>query len=245
MFEKPIKITSFDVFPNGTVKPSALLKYMQQIAREDCDAVGCTYPFIRSLNTVFVVTKLGIELDRPLVSGETITIRTYNNRINGIVFDREYEFLSDGEEIGHCSSSWVLVRYDTRALVRPKDFPFEFVSYEKDCRLVDVPRRLDDEGCVPSAERVVRVSDLDENNHLNNCIYADIALDAVTGFDGLSEAVTGVTVIFRNEAKLGDVLQTSERRGDGNVFVKAYNQTTDKPCFEALFTFSREAPAGK
>ena len=239
MFEKPIKITSFDVFPNGTAKPSALLRYMQQIAREDCDAVGCTYPFMRENNTVFVITKLGLELDRPLVSGETITIRTYNNRISGIIFDREYEFLSDGEEIGHCSSFWVLVRYDNRSLVRPKDFPFDFVSYEKDCREVEVPRRLDDEGVSPAAERVVRVSDLDENDHLNNCIYADVALDAVTGFDGLSEAVTGVTILFRNEAKLGDVLQPSERRGDGNAFVKAYNKTADKPCFEALFNFKR------
>lgn len=132
MFEKAVTITSFDVFPNSTVRPSALLKYMQQIAREDCDAAGCTYPFMREQNTVFVITKLGLDLDRPIRAGEIVTIRTYNNRINGIFFDREYDFFADGEPIGHCSSYWVLVRYDTRALVKPKDFPFEFVSHNID-----------------------------------------------------------------------------------------------------------------
>lgn len=237
MFEKPVTITSFDVFPNSTVKPSALLKYMQQIAREDCDAAGCTYPFMREQNAVFVITKLGLDLDRPIRAGEIVTIRTYNNRINGIFFDREYDFFADGETIGHCSSYWVLVRYDTRALVKPKDFPFEFVSHNIDCREVEVPRRYDGEGYTPAAERVVRVSDLDENNHLNNCIYADVALDALPDFDGLSRAVTGLRIIFRNEAKLGDRLSPTTKQNGSAAFVNAYNATTDKPCFESEFQF--------
>ena len=58
MIEKQIRISSFDVLPNGTVKPSALLRHMQQAAREDCDAMGCTYPYMREQNTVFVLIRL-------------------------------------------------------------------------------------------------------------------------------------------------------------------------------------------
>lgn len=239
MKEQQIKIASTDVFPNSTVRPSALQRYMQQLAREDCDDMGCTYPFMREHNTVFVVTKLGISLDRPLREGETFTLRTYNNSISGITFDREYDILSNGSEIGHCSSLWVLVRYDTRALVRPRDFPFEFECKQLDCRKVEMPRGFSGDGMIECGRRVVRVSDLDENNHLNNCVYPDIALDAIDDFDGLSEYVSGMRIIFRHEAHRLDELVISSRREDSRQTVFAHNDTTGQPCFEAEFLINK------
>jgi len=237
MIEKSIRISSFDVFPNGTVKPSALQRYMQQLAREDCDQFGCTYPFMREKNTVFVVTKLGVELDRAIREGETVTLRTYNNSITGITFDREYEFLSDGTEIAHCSSLWVLVRYDTRALVRPRDFGFDFECCRRECRKIELPRSIPSEDLTDRGERVVRLSDLDENNHLNNCVYSDIALDSLSEFDGLGSAVSGMKIIFRHEARRDDVLKLSSRSDADGSAVFAHNETSGAPCFEAVFAF--------
>ena len=239
MTETTVKITSFDVFPNGTIKPGALLRYLQQCAREDCDRGGCTYPYMREQNTVFVLTKLGLDLSRPIRSGELLTIRTYNNRITGILFDREYDLSIEMESVGHCSSFWVLVRYDTRALVRPKEFPVEFYSYEIDCPTVEIPRRFGNEDAAFAGERLVRVSDLDENNHLNNCAYADIALDALPGFNGLDRAVTGCRILFSNEAKLGQTLALSTKQNENTAGVSALNQTTEKPCFDSLWKFER------
>lgn len=239
MTETTVKITSFDVFPNGTAKPASLLRYMQQCAREDCDRGGCTYPFMREHNTVFVLTKLGLDLTRPLRSGEVLTIRTYNNRITGILFDREYDLFVGDEAVGHCSSFWVLIRYDTRALVRPGDFPVAFFCHEIDCPMVDIPRRFGNEDASPAGERVVRVSDLDENDHLNNCTYADIALDALPAFDGLTHAVTGCRILFSNEAKRGQTLALSVKQSDTTAGVSALNTTTQKPCFDSLWKFER------
>lgn len=235
MTETTAKITSFDVFPNGTVKPSSLLRYLQQCAREDCDRGGCTYPYMREQNTVFVLTKLGFDLSRPIRSGELLTIRTYNNRINGILFDREYDLSIGMEPVGHCSSFWVLVRYDTRALVRPKDFPVEFYSHEIDCPAVEIPRRFGNEDALPAGERQVRVSDLDENDHLNNCAYADIALDALPDFNGLDRAVIGARILFSNEAKLGQTLALSAKQNENTAGVCALNTTTQKPCFDSIW----------
>ena len=238
MLERNLKITSFDVYPNSTVKPSALQRHMQQLAREDCDERGCTYPFMRGLNTVFVITKLGMELYRPIYEGEEITFRTYNNSVAGITFDREFEFLSDGKEIGRCTSLWVLVHYDTRALVRPRDFPFEFEQTKFDCRIIDVPRSIPHEGAEPCGNRIVRLSDLDENNHLNNCVYPDIALDSLDVFDGLVKYVSGYSIIFRHESRRGDVLELSARQDANGASVFAHNATSGNACFESAFTFA-------
>ena len=237
MLEKSYVIAGGDVYPSGDLRPSALMKYMQQMAREDCDALGCTYAFMRDNNTVFVLTKTGLEFFRPIKAGETVTVRTLNNDIDGIIFDREYEIFVGDIEVAHASTFWVLIRYDTRTLVRPKDFPFEFTSYHKDCYAVEVPRRISADGLTVTEERRVRVSDLDENNHLNNCVYADIALDSVDGFDGLNASVKAIKMIFRHEARLGDRLEVlSAANGDG-VIVTAVNKTSGKPCFESEVTF--------
>ena len=88
MLEKNYVIASYDVYPSGYAKPSAIMRYMQQLAREDCDAMGCTYKFMRDKNTVFVLTRSGLRFFRPIKSGEVVTIKTYNNSIDGIIFDR-------------------------------------------------------------------------------------------------------------------------------------------------------------
>ena len=237
MLEKKIRIQSFDVFPNGTLKPSALMRHMQQIAREDCDGMGATYSFMRSLNTVFVLTRLAVEIYAPVRDGEELLLKTYNNSIHGVIFDREYELMSKGRIAAKATTLWTLVRYDTRSLVRPKDFPVRFEAVNLDITGIDIPRRFEETGLVPCGERIVRTSDLDENDHLNNCVYADIALDAIDEFDGLNETVGGIKIIFRHEARRGDKLLVSRREEDGRHIVFAHNETTDMPCFETEISF--------
>ena len=223
MTERQIKISSYDVYPNSMAKPSALQRYMQQTAREDCDQAGCTYRFMRERNTVFVITKLGLEIYRPPEEGETITVKTYNDSITGITFDREFEFFSGGDLIARCSSLWVLVKYDDRIHGAPA---------------VELPRAISSEGLIKRGEREVRLSDLDENDHLNNCVYPDIALDSVAGFDGKSSFVSSATVIFRHEARRGDILEVSSsplENGICRVFAK--DITSGNPCFESAFGF--------
>lgn len=233
MLDKVIRIQSFDVYPNGTLKPSALMRHMQQLAREDCDGLGATYAFMRELNTVFVLTRLAFELDKPVNDGEELLLKTYNNTITGVIFDREFEIFSGEEQIGRATTYWTLVRFDTRSLVRPKDFPVKFESHDFGIQSVEIPRRFDPEGLADCGERLVRVSDLDENDHLNNCVYADIALDEIPEFDGVAHWVRSVRLIFRREAKRGDRLLLSKKEENGRFVVFAVNGGKDTPCFEA------------
>lgn len=237
MKDTTIVVKSYDVFPNGAIKPSALMRYMQQLAREDCDALGCTYDFMRNLNTVFVTTKLGIEFYRPIKVGEVLQMRTYNNEINGIIFDREFDIKIGGEEVAHASTFWVLVKYDDRSLCRPSDFPYEFFSHHLDCKKVDIPRRLAEGDMQTISERVVRVSDLDENNHLNNCVYADITVDSLPLFNGLDQTIRTIKVIYRHEARLNDVLDISLSKAFGKFSLKADNKTSNSVCFESQVEF--------
>ena len=238
MLEKKITVASFDVYPNSTLKPSALQRIMQQIAREDCDQIGCTYNAMREVNMVFVLTKLGIDIKKPIFAYDELTVRSYHNKVSGITSVREFEFFRDGEEIIHATTQWVIVQFDTRKLVRPREFPFDLTEHNIDCATIDIPRAIVSDGELEErGRRVVRLSDLDENDHLNNCVYSDISMDFIDSYNRTSNYVNHLKIIFRHEARINDSLTVSVGKNGSLNTVFAYNETTDMPCFEAEFGF--------
>lgn len=238
MIERKITVASFDVYPNSTLKPSALQHYMQQLAREDCDEMGCTYIMMRDVNMVFVMTKLGIDIYEPIFAYDEITIKTYNNRVSGVTFEREFEIFKNERKVGHATTQWVIVKYDNRQIVRPRDFPFEIPAHNLDCGSVVLPRAINAENTLLSAERIVRLSDLDENDHLNNCVYSDIAMDVIP-YDRKDDFVKSVRIIFKQEARIDDVLNLTMGENESSFAVTAHNSTGDKPCFESSFALGK------
>ncbi len=244
MIEKTLPVASFDVYPNSIIKPAALQRYMQQVAREDCDNLGCTYINMRDVNMVFVMTKMRISVAKPIYAYDEFTLRTFNNRVSGVTFEREFEMFKDGEKIIHATTQWVIVNYDSRRIVRPKDFPFEIPAHNLDCGSLALPRNIVPDGEVSDCgTRVVRLSDLDENDHLNNCIYSDIAMDFVPNFDRKTDYVKDIKIIFRQEARINDILSvsssTKEDENGINYVISAYNTSGDKPCFDAEITLGK------
>lgn len=237
MLEKKITVASFDVYPNSTLKPSALQKYMQQLAREDCDAMGCTYIDMRNVNMVFVMTKMGININCPVFAYDELTVRTYNNRISGVTFEREFEFYRKGEEVIHATTQWVIVNFDDRKIVRPRMFPFEIPAHNIDCASVEIPRAIViPEESARVGQRTVVLSDLDENDHLNNCVYSDIAMDVVADYDRVNDFVKSVKIIYRHEARINEILSLSVGKSaanDGNYTISAFNESNQMACFEA------------
>ena len=240
MLEKSYRVASYDVSPDGLIKVSALQKYMQQLAREDCNGYGATYENMRRDNMVFVITKLGLELYTDIHSEDVITMRTYNNKIEGVQFNREFEITKNGKLAAVASTYWVLLNFEKRTVVRPKLFNYPLSSYNIKDKGIEIPRSIfDGQGNVIEAGvRKVVFSDLDENNHLNNCVYSDIALD-YSPFDLSQCTIRKVLINFVHEARFGDELNISIVRGENSYCVNAHNITKDKPCFEAELTFTK------
>lgn len=234
MIERIINVKSYDVFPNSTMKPSALQHYMQQFAREDCDEMGITYNDMRKVNMVFVMTKLAISVNKPVFAYDVLTVKTFNNSIKGVTWEREFEFFRNGEKVIHATTQWVVVQFDDRKIIRPRDFPFEIEALGIDCGSLDIPRGIKASEVMENrSERRVRLSDLDENDHLNNCVYSDITMDYIDEYNRETDYVKDVVVIFRHEAKIDDVLSVSVGEIDGKFVVNALNTTNESPCFEA------------
>ncbi len=234
MKEQTISICSYDVLPDGTVKPSALQRYFQQIALDDVSASGATYPAMREHSMVFVLTKLRMEILRPIRSGDTVTLSTYPYKIEGVNFFRAFEVWR-GEELVCCADSrWVLINYARRTILRPSELPFLLTPAMPTVPLPVLPRRITPVRAPESTTaRKVLLTEVDENRHLNNCVYSDYLLDHLPA-DILRNPLRSLCILFDHEAYLGDTVELRYERVEEGYIVDALDRTNEKSCFQAL-----------
>jgi len=134
----------------------------------------------------------------------------------------------------------VLINYDKRNVIRPKNFIYPIKSYNKQIDSIEIPRKIFNENGSEynAGKRKVVFSDLDENNHLNNCVYSDIALD-YSPIDLNKYSINKTLINFVNEARLNDELNISVIKGENSYCLNVYNDTADRPCFEAELFFTQ------
>lgn len=238
MFEQKIKIKSYDVDHNDNLRVSSLLKYFQQIARENLDEFGMTYSFLRQYNIVFVLTKYAIKLHSHIHSDQTVILKTSPCAVHGVSFVRDFVLESDdGKKLAEASSAWVIIDYEKRSILRPNRLPMQVPVME---RLVNfLPERTNVlEEFAFTFNSKVTYSKLDANNHLNNCNYVDIVMDGL--YANLQSGVpdfSAVNMQFEHEAKLGDELCVNYVCEGNKYFVKCQNITSDNICFSAELEF--------
>jgi len=73
---------------------------------------------------------------------------------------------------------------------------------------------------------------LDENRHLNNCLYADLIFDYTNRVYTSPE----IQISFMNEAREDDVIAISRIVSEGCEYFIGYNETHGTRCFEAAVT---------
>ena len=177
MYIKPITIASFDVDRNGNAKVSALMRYFQQIARENIDQFGMTYDFLRQNNIVFVLTKYKIKIHDKILSDCEYIFKTAPCAIHGISFIRDFLIEDKNRKIvAEASSTWIIIDYINRSILRPNKLPKEIPPCDK---LVDfIPERirtnvLEGDLCqnkMTDYQTKVSYTLLDQNNHLNKLL---------------------------------------------------------------------------
>ena len=233
---RDFQVNSFDVDASGYVRPCALMRSMQQLAGDDAAQYGLSYRQMREDGHVFVLYAMKLEMYLPLKADDCYTIKTYSIDIHGVSFRRDFYFYKGEECIGKASTKWVLLDFIKRKIVPPSKLSKALPEYKDKANGVEVSKRLDVSDCQICDKRRVYPSMLDENDHLNNCIYADILTDYFPVAKGYY--INSVEILFTHEAAVNEELEISSALyGDSDrIKVYAFNLSKDQPCFSALAT---------
>ena len=90
------EVNIHDVDYNGIAKTSSIMRYIQSATEAQLTAHGMSYDNLRKMNRAFVLSKLKLEVLRPLSVGTPLTAVTYPCESRGYSFLRCYELECDG-----------------------------------------------------------------------------------------------------------------------------------------------------
>ena len=205
-FTEKYEVTSHDVDVNNNMRPSLIIRYMQETANHQMRDRGPTYFDLFFKGMSFVITRMTVEITSQLHQYDKIEVSTWNCPCKGATFIRCYEITRDGELAARAYSAWAMNNLNTGKLCRTSDVdlsnyesgePFEMNLPTR----VRLPKDIEYEN-VGSKE--VMYSDVDMNVHMNNTNYPDMLWNYIP--DIRNKKLTSVNLRFIAEAPLGSTV---------------------------------------
>ncbi|MCX6557852.1 MAG: thioesterase [Candidatus Aminicenantes bacterium] len=195
----------------------AMLEEMMETAGRNAAKLGAGMRELHAKGLTWVLARLHVQVQAIPPAGQTIQIATWPAGRHRLFAVREFQVKdSGGREQLRATSAWAMMKKETRRLSR-LDPLLPVFSRHPERMVMDDFSPLPPLGQAGSrASYRAQAADIDINDHVNNTVYLDWALRA------LSERVIppgplAMEAAFMGEARLGDeILCRSERARTGD-----------------------------
>ena len=212
-----------EVDTSGKLTLSAICNFFQEVAGNNAKALNFDITDMHEQNLTWVLQRMDINLHSTIEWRDIITIETWPAAGDSLRAYRNYRILdSEENEVGNCLSYWMVLSLETR---RPVRIPQEVL----DTRLADRPhvteaknnriKPFSEEGT--EKEIIVRRSDLDMNNHVNNVRYLEWMLETID-LDK-TQKLRNFEIHFMRETFVDDRLISSSFQDDDLIRFKIEN----------------------
>jgi len=208
IFEKEFPVRYHELDSHGLLRPVTLLNLVQDAGGMHAARLGVSVRDLRQRGLTWVLSRVHLVVERYLHADDAIHVRTWPSTREGLFSCREFEMRDkNGDLFSRATSSWAVLNLTSRRPVRLQDCLPEYP--------LTAQRALDDDFAslpqFPDAPDdtfreipfLVRRSDQDSNQHVNNTVYSDWALEAVPD-DIAAGHLQSLEVSFRAEALYGD-----------------------------------------
>lgn len=230
-----------DAGPSGVLRPSALLRYMQETGNRQCRAFGYDLDtMFREDHMGFILARLRMRVLTPLRPYGDIEVRTWCPPSRGVTFLRCFSILQDGVTAAKAMSYWALVDAENKRFLRVTEFDRPFPDGEAlpedDLPLIARLSPAIASGMEQVGSRTVAFSDIDFNRHMNNTRYPDVACDALPAEALDGRYVSELSVSFLKEAPLGETLsvfRAADAEAAGQWLVRGI-RSDGQTCFDAV-----------
>ena len=204
-----------DVDYNGVAKTSSIMRYIQTAAQCQLTDSGMSYDNLKSRGRAFILSRLKLEVLKPLTAYTPLTAVTYPCESRGYSFLRCYALESDGEVVARAISVWALIDTESHALVKVNDFDLGLPTLPQNdlvLRAMKLPSSMTDIGGYG-----VHYGDVDQNRHMNNTKYPDM----YSNFLPLeNKRIRSITINYSSEAQMGEKLRVQRGEADGYYYFR-------------------------
>ena len=233
-----VTVLNADADFRSLLKPSALLRYVEQVSADHARAFGMDDAFFREQGVAFLVGKQALQFTRVPRRTETLTLttRAEESRRGSI---KRITTVTDasGAQVAMVDCRWIVVSLaEGRILRQPgwtvEDFWNENVEGELPLQLHKCR-----DGLIRAGEWTAHYSQCDLNGHINNAFYLDIACDALP-LDVLKQGpVKFASVNYHREVPLGGKLEVLYApTAEGWYLIGRHDGQTSFECYLELDT---------
>ena len=209
-----------DVHLNASI--TSLLRIMEDIAITQSEERGVGIDYYHEKKVAWMLTRWKINFNKLPRFTDTVKLVTTPKAFRGFYANREYEFFDQSNEnIIKANTLWVFVNTESR---RPLKIPVEMYSHygisDEDMKSFT---KLDE---VPAISRTdnsrdfeVYFKDIDTNQHVNNTLYVEWAIETMPVEIKMSHRMSSLIVNYMKETNLGDKIISNLQlnKSDNNV----------------------------
>lgn len=213
MLEESISFTDRDFDENGNIKASSLMYAFQEIASDHAASLGFGFDDLIKQDLIWVLSKLKFRVNGALQKDTVYRLQTYPRPKKGVTFFRDYYILGENDIVlAEGTAYWCIINFKTRKVERTKvDFDGTYIDHEPFENGIERFRINEDE-LISIGSHKVTEDDLDENEHVNNCRYADMVENVLAGH-------TMFSIYFSKEARMGDEILLYKEEINGDTIV--------------------------
>lgn len=212
-----------------------LLRIVTDAAVEDFNQRCMSYDVLTDKGLGILLSKQSFRFHKMPVGNQKITINTWEEKPEPLLFSRSYEICDT--ETGEClvsgDSRWLLVDLTKRRLLPIKTFTMRVppqTSTEHNClplSKISLP-----ENAQLLVERPIWYSDIDGNGHTNNARYGAFVIDALPE-NYRDKTFTDFKINYSQEATLGQKIQLFGAFDDEQHKITIVGKQDNSICFES------------
>jgi len=204
--------TGHEVDPNKRLRLTSFMQRTQEVAESHAALYRCGYHDLIKMDTVWVLSRMVIEIDRMPQWDEPVELASWHKRVERIFALRDF-ILYDAQQVPivKATSAWLLMDIHTRRMLRVEHIlpQLAHVNIPQDA-IAAAPEKLN----APDKDLLTLVhnhrvgySDLDLINHVTNTKYVEWTLNYLP-FESLHRnALSSFQINFNLEAKHNDLVE--------------------------------------
>ena len=236
VWTEKMRVSAHDIDLNGNVRPSLILRYMQEAANQQLHNLGPSNEDLRAGGKAFILCRVGVHNPVPLHAYDEITVETWACPSKLTSFTRCARIYRRDELVAEMMTVWALVDLSDRRLCRVEELKLNFDTEEPLELPFAIRLRLPKELELSAvSKRHIGYGDCDLNCHMNNTNYPDMLASCIDGIE--NKRVESFVISYIHEApydKDVSILMGS----DGNDYFFSTQNEDGSVGVEARFTVS-------
>ena len=209
-----MRVGSRDVNLFRRLKTSSLFQIFQELSVIHAAGLGFGTDEVLAKGVVWVITMQRVEINRMPEEQELIYLETWTGKTAHLLYPRFYRVCDEqGNILIQASSLWTLMDIESRKMLSTEQFGHEIIdmSCGQEIALPGAPKKAAAEN---SSSFTVPYSYLDQNGHMNNTRYFDLAEDIIPApLEG--KKLKTILSRYSAEARHGDTIELQWQEKDG------------------------------